>query len=109
MEELKACPFCKGEGKWWGGYLTGVRTYCQKCRAKINGETKAEVIAIWNNRPIEEALEKALDNLTDILDYSINGAPDMGGIDKTNYSISVVQLRKIVHLLTDIEAIRKEK
>ena len=67
MEELKACPFCKGEGKWWGGYLTGVRTYCQKCRAKINGETKAEVIAIWNNRPIEEALEAKVKVAEDLI------------------------------------------
>jgi hypothetical protein len=53
MSELKACPFCGGTkiGIWDTGY------YCENCMPDVS---KSE----WQSRPLEDALQKRIDELT---------------------------------------------
>ena len=60
-EELKPCPFCGGkevklfkEGSIWV-------VECLQCLAKVGATAEADVLDFWNARPIEDALQKELD------------------------------------------------
>lgn len=67
-EELKPCPFCGGKAVIqkiaFGGGDFGFRVACsgKRCRAATYvRETRKEAKTEWNARPIEDALQKELD------------------------------------------------
>jgi len=64
MNELKPCPFCP-DGKFEDVlFYDGVfYAHCDKCGITIQGEgaDESEFIEHLNNRPLEEALQKRLD------------------------------------------------
>ena len=60
-EEVKSCPFCGGkevklfkDGSIWV-------VECMQCLAKVGATAEADVLDFWNSRPIEDALQKELD------------------------------------------------
>ena len=60
-EEVKSCPFCGGkevklfkEGSIWV-------VECLQCLAKVGATAEADVLDFWNSRPIEDDLQKELD------------------------------------------------
>ena len=67
MSELKPCPFCGGEARWfWNGTVSVVR--CMTCCASIDNNLsptedkeirKAEAIAAWNTRVDYHGYEQA--------------------------------------------------
>lgn len=67
MSELKPCPFCGGEPRWfWNGTVSVVR--CMTCCASIGNNLsptedkeirKAEAIAAWNTRVDYHGYEQA--------------------------------------------------
>lgn len=63
-EDLKRCPFCKGNA-WMSEQKTGHSVFCGGCGLKTRDyKTPEEAVAAWNNRPLEKEnkrLKKKLD------------------------------------------------
>lgn len=55
MEELKKCPFCGGEAKFYKVYdfVNRYVVKCTKCYIRIVGFRKEDVIEAWNRRAEE--------------------------------------------------------
>jgi len=69
-EELKKCPFCKGEAKlrrpFTGAVKHGYSFHCTICYVSTRAyKTEAEAITAWNHRPLEDELLEALKNCRD--------------------------------------------
>lgn len=59
--KLKPCPFCGGEANIAKGQIE-FWAYCPHCGAQTEFyETEREAAEAWNTRPIEDALQKELD------------------------------------------------
>lgn len=61
---LKPCPFCGGRAHYY--YQKGNDSIvCEECGAKLTyldfGDADDKLVKQWNNRPIEDALQKELD------------------------------------------------
>ena len=88
MPDLRPCPFCgsaallsalegepEGEGFWaWA--------YCPLCNANGSDKTtRAEAIATWNTRPIEDALLAACEDALAFLPLVGDGGCAVEGAD----------------------------
>ena len=69
-EELKSCPFCGAKAEFSDlSYLTGKPSWCISCTSSkcfaphTDTCSKKEAVERWNNRPIEEALQKRITEL----------------------------------------------
>ena len=82
MNELKPCPFCP-DGKFEDVlFYDGVfYAHCDKCGITIQGEgaDESEFIEHLNNRPLEEALQKRLDEQTEAIRKARDEIADMCG------------------------------
>ena len=71
-EILKPCPFCGGEAfyiKIMGNYEKPHEIFCSKCDGAITeGRSEKQVVTNWNTRPIEDALNKRIAELEDVLE-----------------------------------------
>ena len=61
MNELKLCPFCGGEARYFvfsnsRSYLAAHVVSCLKCKKRVQGVSKVNVIEKWNRRVDNEAL-----------------------------------------------------
>ena len=67
-EELKSCPFCGGESfyiKIMGNYEKPHEIFCSKCDGAITeGRSEKQVVTNWNARPIEDALQSRIAELS---------------------------------------------
>ena len=88
-DELKPCPFCKGNAEWsvkagsWGYYPARHSVYCPCCDIKFfEGDEfeeglnkrerlacRAESLKLWNSRPIEDALRAKLAIAVEALEF----------------------------------------
>ena len=76
MDELRKCPFCGEEvaiveasGTAWAG-REGDYIVCDKRCERVWMEASEKTIALWNTRPIEDALKKRLDEQETRPEYS---------------------------------------
>lgn len=67
MSDQKPCPFCGGSEI--GESIARVRRVCETCGATGPCTTSdlAERDALWNTRPVEEALRAEVERLTGLL------------------------------------------
>ena len=71
MNELKNCPFCGSRHIYHETPCTcqeicakdWVKVRCIDCCASVRNTTKDKAITLWNHRPIEDQLRKALEEL----------------------------------------------
>ena len=82
MSELKPCPFCNNPNTQYSDSDSphtccdedlNVYAHCEHCNTKIKGKSDNEVEAIWNTRPIEDALRAENDKMREILRDFVNG------------------------------------
>ena len=71
--ELKPCPFCGARGMFEPSGMASV--YCYECESGATGflSSVEEAAAVWNHRPIEDALRAELAAERARLDYVIKG------------------------------------
>ena len=50
MDNLKPCPFCKGEGKCGVNFLGQWSVMCQECGATMWGDSREKAKEKWNRR-----------------------------------------------------------
>lgn len=62
MTELKPCSFCGGKASFIPD-MDLVHVRCTQCRLTIGIYTPERATEIWNNRPIEDALQKRVEKL----------------------------------------------
>ena len=75
MENLKPCPTCGGEAELQSeqrqpcmNTIDAVKVECKDCGTQTKwfmdwiNDGKEEAITQWNNRPMEDALQKHIDN-----------------------------------------------
>jgi Lar family restriction alleviation protein len=64
-DKLKPCPFCGSEvsqqinDAWYADYIR-----CKECGAEMKVNTGESVDVYWNTRPLEDALQKRIEELT---------------------------------------------
>jgi len=70
-EELKPCAYCRADKPILSSWDQPNNFYCyvvcSDCGAKVAGGTKADAIAKWNTRPIEDALQAKVDALVELV------------------------------------------